>query len=85
MKEETRLALLEQQRIDMSNTINEIKDDVKQFKGETKKEFEKINCKIDNTNDKMQQLINRINLWVGGAVVLMWIGQVVINHFVDKL
>jgi len=83
--ETTRLALLESQRIEMSNTINDIKTDQKSFKNEVKQEFEKLNNKIDCTNDKVSLLINRINLWVGGAVVLITLGQMFINHFIDKL
>jgi hypothetical protein len=84
-QESTRLALLEQQRIEMSNTINDIKTDQKSFKNEVKQEFEKLNNKIDCTNDKVSMLINRINLWVGGAVVLITLGQIFANHFLDKL
>lgn len=76
--EDTRLAVLEAQRINMATDIKDLKTDLKEFKTETTHGFEKVNEKIDNLSLK-------IAYWAGAVAVIVVVAQLIIGKILENL
>ena len=76
--EETRLSVLETQRINMASDIKDLKDDLKEFKVETKHEFAKI-------QDNFGELKIQIARWAGGIAVAVTVAQFIIGKLLANL
>jgi hypothetical protein len=76
--ESDRLLTLELQRQDMATDIKDLKDDVKEFKCETNKQFKDIKTQID-------LLSLQIAKWAGGIAVVMTIAQFILNRIFQNL
>jgi hypothetical protein len=76
--EETRLSVLETQRINMASDIKDLKEDLKEFKFETKHNFEKI-------QENFGELRIQIAKWAGGIAVAVTVAQFVIGKLLANL
>ncbi len=76
--EDTRLSVLESQRLDMASDIKDLKDDLKEFKVDTTKGFTEVNKKID-------ALSLQIAKWAGAIAVIVTFAQFFLGKFIESL
>lgn len=76
--EDTRLAVLETQRINMANDIKDLKEDLKEFKVDTTEGFKEVNQKIDNLSLK-------IAYWAGAVAVVVVVAQQLLGKLLENL